>query len=47
MYVPFISATDFHLQSAVAGATLSDVPLDFDGCVRPQNGAQDIGALER
>jgi len=41
---------DFHLQSGSAainaGATLTAVTSDFDGNVRPQDGAFDIGAYE-
>lgn len=43
-------SNDFHLQSGSAaidaGATLTEVTTDFDGNVRPQGSAYDIGAYE-
>ena len=48
----FVNAAtgDFHLQSGSTainqGATLSEVPDDFNGTRRPQGSAYDIGALE-
>ena len=47
----FAGANDFHLTTASpavnSGALLPEVALDYDGCVRPQGGAQDMGAFER
>ncbi len=44
------STFDFHLQSGSpaidTGLTLSDVTVDYDGHVRPQGAAYDIGAYE-
>ncbi len=44
------SGFDFHLQSGSpakdTGMTLSQVPTDFDGNIRPQGAAYDIGAFE-
>ena len=44
------SGGDFHLQSGSpainAGVSLSEVPQDFEGTVRPQGSAYDIGAFE-
>jgi hypothetical protein len=49
-YVDRTGTFDFHLQSTSpainAGTTLTEVPLDFEGTVRPQGAAYDIGADE-
>ena len=44
------AAGDFHLTTGSAaidaGITISLVTTDYDGVIRPQNGAYDIGAFE-
>ncbi len=45
-----VSAANFHLRAGSPaidrGSTLPEVPVDFDGVSRPQNGVYDIGAYE-